>query len=224
MRGMTAAVPGCMELDSESLTAAFHGCGSAVRADFAPADAWSSPLRAPEAPRRRRPQPGDGDSAAGGRSGVIAAAQMHGIGAVSPSLLLPSMRERRGPPLASRRAPAPRDDDKALTVSGRLCDGCTTARARAHSPGDGARSHRARGPRGRGSLCLRGRCPVLGRVGRRTVRTSRWNDVRVRGGAVGRRFFGEAWCALVAAPGQWGLAAPSARRGKIQRLLVRWRC
>jgi hypothetical protein len=31
-----------MELDSESLTAAFHGCGSAVRADFAPADAWSS--------------------------------------------------------------------------------------------------------------------------------------------------------------------------------------
>jgi hypothetical protein len=44
MRGMTAAVPGCMELDSESLTAAFHGCGSAVRADFAPADAWSSSL------------------------------------------------------------------------------------------------------------------------------------------------------------------------------------
>jgi hypothetical protein len=30
------------ELDSESLTAAFHGWGSAVRADFAPADAWSS--------------------------------------------------------------------------------------------------------------------------------------------------------------------------------------
>src|SRR5205085_5361365 len=27
---------------SESLTAAFHGSGSAVRADFAPADAWSS--------------------------------------------------------------------------------------------------------------------------------------------------------------------------------------
>src|SRR5205085_10675785 len=31
-----------MERESESLTAAFHGSGSAVRADFAPADAWSS--------------------------------------------------------------------------------------------------------------------------------------------------------------------------------------
>jgi hypothetical protein len=37
-----AAVSSCMERDSGSGTAAFHGCRSAVGADRAPADAWSS--------------------------------------------------------------------------------------------------------------------------------------------------------------------------------------
>jgi hypothetical protein len=36
------AFSGRMELDSGRTTAAFHGCGSAVGADGAPADAWPS--------------------------------------------------------------------------------------------------------------------------------------------------------------------------------------
>jgi len=35
-------LPSCMELDSGSVTAALHGCRSAVGADCEPADAWSS--------------------------------------------------------------------------------------------------------------------------------------------------------------------------------------
>lgn len=36
----------CMERDSGSVTAAFHGCRSAMGADCAPADAWPRPWRA----------------------------------------------------------------------------------------------------------------------------------------------------------------------------------
>jgi hypothetical protein len=58
-------LPRCMERDSESVTAAFHGCRSAVGADCAPADASSSSVSVAALALELAPvQPGEASAAA----------------------------------------------------------------------------------------------------------------------------------------------------------------